>query len=84
MKASKIRTRIKVAERLLATPQVQARTPAADKARACLIRQLHYGEQIVAAIREGENYRANYAALELNAVAREGAMKELRQDSANG
>ncbi len=84
MKASKIRTRVRAAEKLLATPIVQARTPAADKARACLIRQLHYAEQILAALREGEDYRVLYGALEVNAVARERALKELRQESANG
>ena len=70
-----MRTRIKTAEKLLS--QIQARTPAADQARACLIRQLHYAAQIMAAKREGTPYRKTYAAMEVNAVARERALKAL-------
>jgi hypothetical protein len=81
MKASKIRTRVIAAEKLLATPQLQARTPAAAKARTCLICQLHYGAQVMAAIREHEDYRVNYGAMEVNAVAREAALKELRSEA---
>lgn len=80
MKASQIRARIKVAETLLATPQVQARTPAADKARLYLTRQIHYADQIMMAMREGKDYRVLYAAMEVNAVARERALKALRSE----
>ena len=70
---------IRSAELALALPHIQARNPLAAIARACLIRQIWWGDRVLAALRDGEDYREASAQLDTNARAACRAMLLLRE-----
>lgn len=72
------RVAIRCTELALTLPHVQARNPLAAHARACLIRQIWWGDRVLAALRDGEDHREALDQLEINAVATRKAMLLLR------
>ena len=56
-----------------------ARNPLAAIARACLIRQIWWGDRVLAALRDGEDCREASAQLDTNARAAQRAMLLLRE-----
>jgi exoribonuclease II len=56
---------VKNAEKALTAPEVQARTPLATITRDCLIRQLWHGDRVLALLRDGQDYAADFHNMEL-------------------
>jgi hypothetical protein len=73
------RVMVRSAELALTLPHVQVRSPLATNARACLIRQVWWGDRVVALARDGENYSEAFGNLEINVRAARRAMLLLRK-----
>ncbi len=70
---------IRCAELALTLPHIQARNPLATTARACLIRQIWWGDRVLAALRDGGDCRDASAQLDINVRAAQRAMLLLRE-----
>ena len=69
---------VKDVEEALDTPRVQARNPLATITRDCLIRQLWHGDRVLALLRDGQDYSAEFDQMELTGRAAAKALALLR------
>lgn len=79
MKTARLtRLQVHCAQMLLTFPKTQSRTPEATFLRACLIRQIWWGDRVLALIRDGKGHSAATEQLEANCAEASKAMKILR------
>ena len=67
-----------MSKKALDTPRVQARNPLATITRDCLIRQLWHGDRVLALLRDGQDYSAEFDQMELTGRAAVKALALLR------
>lgn len=72
------RIQIRCAQMLLTFPGAQSRIPEANVLRDCLIRQIWWGDRVLAALRDGKDHREASDQLEINCIAAGKAMNLLR------
>jgi hypothetical protein len=69
---------VRGAEMLLSHSFVQARTGPAKHARACLIRQIYYGDRVLAHLRDDTDHHTAFIHLERNVEAAHRALDDMR------